>query len=293
MKRMFFAGCGLFMSVLLLAGCTRDDKVVVDPPIPAAPKLIKLQTSPTLGSYLVDKDNRALYYFSSDANGKNNCAGGCEAVWPPFYADSLQARNLNDSLSFTDFTATVTASGKKQLVYKGWPLYYYAPSVGGVNTPEAPGLTTGENVGGVWFVAKPTYTIMLANAQLIGHDGKTYKSDYTVGTGKTIYFTDGNGLTLYAYNKDKYNKNNYTKPDFSNNATWPVYEQDKIVVPSTLDSTLFSVIDVYGKKQLTYKGWPLYYFIQDSSIRGLNKGISFPAPAVWPVPVKNIAAAPL
>jgi predicted lipoprotein with Yx(FWY)xxD motif len=63
------------------------------------------------------------------------------------------------------------------------------------------------------------------------------------------------------------------------------------VVPSTLDKSLFSSIDVFGKKQLTYKGWPLYYFQQDAGIRGANKGISFPAPAVWPVPTKNMAAA--
>ncbi|MBA4140990.1 MAG: hypothetical protein H0X70_10930, partial [Segetibacter sp.] len=99
-------------------------------------------------------------------------------------------------------------------------------------------------------------------------------------------------LTLYGFKNDKNNKNNYTKTDFSNTPIWPIYETDKIVVPSVLDKTLFGVIDVFGKKQLTYKGWPLYYFGQDAQVRGANKGISFPAPAVWPVVGKDTPPAP-
>lgn len=270
--------------ILISAGCSKSST-------PETPKLITLATSPTLGTYLTDKDNRTLYYFSNDFNGQNACPGGCEAVWPYYNVDNLTADQLGDTLRFADFGYITAANGKRQLTYKGWPLYYYAPAVNGVNTLEAPGLTSGENVGGVWFVAKPDYSIMLVNAQLTGHDGKNYKPDYTEGTVKTIYFTDAKGNTLYAFKPDKFNKNTYTKADFSNNATWPIYETDKIVVPSTLDKTLFSSIDVFGKKQLTYKGWPLYYFGQDAGIRGANKGISFPAPGVWPVPTKAIAAA--
>ncbi len=53
----------------------------------------------------------------------------------------------------------------------------------------------------------------------------------------------------------------------------------------------FGKIDVYGRTQLTYKGWPLYYFGQDS-VRGDNKGISFPAPGVWPIANENTPVAP-
>lgn len=161
-----------------------------------------------------------------------------------------------------------------------------------MNVREAPGKTTGEGVNNVWYVAKPDYTIQLINAQLVGADGKNYKADHTVGDGKTLYFTDGKGITLYSFNKDSFNINKFTKADFSNNAVWPIYETDQIVVPSTLDKTLFGSITVAGKKQLTYKGWPLYYFGQDAGVRGSNKGVSFPAPGVWPVVTKDVAAAP-
>jgi predicted lipoprotein with Yx(FWY)xxD motif len=168
----------------------------------------------------------------------------------------------------------------------------FSPVANGYNTPEHPGETLGQAFGGVWFVGR-NYSVMLANTQLVGHNGKSYKSDLTEGSGKTIYFTDGNGVTLYTFSHDKANKNNFTAADFSNNGIWPIYETDKAVVPSTLDKSLFGSIDVYGKKQLTYKGWPLYYFGQDAKVRGSNKGISYPVPGIWPVATQNMPAAPL
>ena len=108
-----------------------------------------------------------------------------------------------------------------------------------------------------------------------------YKSDYTEGIGKTTYFTDDRDVTLYTFRADSLNKNKFTKPDFSNNNVWPIYETDKIVVPSTFDKTKFGSIDVFGRTQLTYNGWPLYY-----------KGISFSNPGVWRVPGPGFNQAP-
>ncbi len=186
----------------------------------------------------------------------------------------------------------MTASGGgNQLTYKGWPLYTYAPSVNGVNTAEAAGLTSGDGFSNVWFVAKPDYTIMLANAQLVGLDGKNYTSTYTEGDGKTIYFTTATGFTLYTFAKDSANLNKFTKSDFSNNSVFPIYDTSAIIVPSTLSKTDFGTIQVFGKTQLTYKGWPLYNYGQDAT-RGSNKAVSFPVPGIWPVGVKDVPAAP-
>ena len=295
-KQITFAFVAL-MATAFFVSCSSDsdgDTPPVTPPVTVVKKEISLSTSATLGSYLTDKDGRSLYFFATDANGQASCTGGCEAVWPLFNVDNLTADKLGDGLNLADFGTITTASAKKQVTYKGWPLYYYAPlSSGdgyggaGTNVPEAAGKTTGDGVGGVWFIAKPDYSILLVRSQLVGHDGKNYKSDYTVGDGVTTYFTDAKGITLYTFKNDNFKKNNFTKADFSNNAVWPIYETDKIVVPSVLDKTKFSVITVFGKSQLVYNGWPLYYFGQDANVRGANKGISFPAPGVWPVPVKD------
>jgi predicted lipoprotein with Yx(FWY)xxD motif len=290
MKKLFKLSLGIALPLLLVTinSCKKENK----PKPEEIPKQIKIAKSSTLGNYLTDKDGRTLYFFSNDFLGANNCAGGCEALWPYYNVDSLSAEKLGDtSLHIADFRNIVAANGKKQLSYKGWPLYYYAPVVGGVNTLEAPGATTGEGVGGIWFVAKTDYTIMLVNAQLTGENGKSYKPDYTEGTGRTLYMTDGRGHTLYTFKNDRLNTNKFTKSDFSNNSTWAIYENTKVVVPSTLDATLFGSIDVFSKKQMTYKGWPLYHLVADSMLQGRNKGVSIgPAPGTWAVPVKDMVA---
>jgi len=93
---------------------------------------------------------------------------------------------------------------------------------------------------------------------------------------------------LYAFFRDSTNINKFTKADFSNNAVWPLYETDKVVVPSVLDKTLFGSIMVFGHKQLTYKGWPMYYVGSDvdpitGKFRGNNKGVYGPLPMKWPI----------
>ena len=249
-------------------------------------KKVKLVTSATLGKYLTDSDSNTLYFFTRDSKGANTCTGGCATAWPIFYTENLTQDLLASGLSADDFATITTAGGDKQTTYKGWPLYYYAPG----GTRELPNETKGEAVGTVWYVAKPDYTIMLANAQLVGLDGKNYKDDYTEGTAVTQYFTDAKGRTLYTFAYDKKNKNNYTNGDATHDANWPVFADDFVNVPSTLDKTLFGTIDVSGKKQITYNGWPVYYFGSDSQ-RGDNKGVSVPSPGVWPVVEKGTSVA--
>ncbi len=282
MKKLTGITAGIAMLILAVS-TTRCSKSSSSTPA-ATPKLVQLQTSATLGKYLADKDGHALYFFSNDANGQVSCTGGCATIWPPFNTSALTSDQLATGLNLADFGTAGT-----QVTYKGWPLYTYAPS----GTQEAAGLTSGEGVGGIWFVAKPDYTIMLSNTQLIGADGNHYKSDYTLGDGTTVYFTDAKGHTLYTFKKDSANINKFTKSDFSNNAVWPIYDTTAVVVPSTMDKTLFTNTNVFGKSQLTYKGWPLYYYGADSSIRAKTKGITVGGPgAFWPVAVAGAAAAP-
>lgn len=284
MKKNILLATACALVTVMIFSCKNDPII---PPVTA----IHLDSSAQLGAYLVDKDGKTLYYFSNDANGLSNCTGGCLTNWPIYYADSVTT--FSDGLQSTDFATITTAAGARQTTYKGWPLYYYAP--GGV--AEAVKQTTGEGVGNVWFVAKPHYSITISNYQLTGANGINYKSDYTPGDGRTSYFTDEKGNTLYAFGRDSALRNKYTKADFSNNSIWPIYETDNITVPSILDKSLFVVIDVHGKKQLTYKGWPLYYYGPDNMQRGINKGITIPPSqpvgAIWPVVRKDSPAAPL
>ncbi len=288
MKKLSYSAALLFIMIVFSAtyfGCKKSSSDTT------SPYLVRISTSTTLGKYLVDKEGYTLYYFSNDYNGRNSCAGGCAALWPYFSPGTLTAANVGPGLSVADFD-TISVNGTIQARYKGWPLYYYAPVSNGKNTQEAEGMTSGEAYGNVWFVAKPDYSIMIVNTQLVGKDGNDYTSTYTVGTGKTAYFTDAKGLTLYTYSPDSFNINKFTHADFGNNSYWPIYTTSFASVPSILNKALFDSITVAGKKQITYNGWPLYYFGGDGTTRGSNKGVSVPTPGIWPVAVKDLSSAP-
>jgi predicted lipoprotein with Yx(FWY)xxD motif len=244
---------------------------------------IQLSSNSTLGKYLVDSTGKTLYYFSNDASGSSVCTGGCLAAWPVFYTVNMTLEDT--SLHAADFGVITRADGNKQTTYKGWPLYYYTQDA-------AAGDVKGEAVNNVWYVAKTDYTTMLANTQLIGNDSVEYTSQYVPGKEVTQYMTDALGVTLYAFKPDKFKKNTYTKADFSNNATWPIYEVTDIKsIPSILARTDFDTLHVFGKVQLSYKGWPLYYFGNDKQKRGSTKGVSVPKPGVWPIVNKNTTVA--
>jgi len=253
-----------------IVACSKDDN-------DNTPKAdIQITNNATLGKVMTDKAGKTLYFFSMDATpGASACTGGCLAVWPVFYSANP---TLGDtSLHAADFATITRADGAKQTTYKGWPLYYYA-------SDAAAGDTKGENFNKVWYVAKPDYTVMLANKQLVGNDGVEYTSAYVPGKEVTQFLTDDYGRTLYAFTPDKFKKNNYTKADFSNNPTWPIYEVSVIKgIPSSLARTDFDNVHVFDRVQLSYKGWPVYYFGPDAMTKGNTKGVSVPKPGVWPI----------
>ncbi len=241
---------------------------------------VQLAEDPVLGTILTDSSGFTLYYYTKDAlPGTSLCTGGCVDNWPLFYVENPV---LGEGLDPEDFGAIVHPEGGMQTTYKGWPLYYW------VNDLD-PGDTKGEGVGNVWFVAKPDYSIMLMDGLLTGKDGVTYNGNYEPGEEMVQYFVDPYGRTIYTFVNDAYDQNHFTAPDLSNNSVWPVYETGLHSVASILEESLFGSIDVFGKQQLTYKGWPLYYFGEDAQ-RGETTGVSVPGPGIWPVAVQDVDA---
>jgi len=253
---------------LPIIACNKDH-----PPEPEEKTGIFVQTDATFGNILTDSADMVLYFFSLDADGSSACVGNCTSVWPAYYSSHAAA---SAGINGDDVGIITLADGSLQSTYKGWPLYYYADDDG------APGEIGGDGVGGNWFVAKPDYAVMLVQHQLVGVEGTLYTEDLTPGEGQTRYLVDDYGRTLYGFIQDRYNTNNFTNPDFSNNGAWPIYEVQTASVPSVLDPADFAEITVHGRTQLTYKGWPLYYFGQDAA-RGETRGIDVPTVGVWPV----------
>ncbi|NPV63711.1 MAG: hypothetical protein HPY61_13995 [Methanotrichaceae archaeon] len=75
----------------------------------------------------------------------STCYNSCAVVWPPFYVDDL---TVDPELRSRDFDVIDRDDGKKQLTYKGWPLYLYS----GDNRAFE---TNGQAKNGVWFVVNP------------------------------------------------------------------------------------------------------------------------------------------
>ncbi len=268
---------------IFMYSCTDDENNENENPTTTA--TVQLSKNANLGNILTDSEGKTLYYFSLDHDGQSvSCNDGCLNAWPIFYNENI---TVSEGLSSEDFNRVMRPDGSFQSTYKGWPLYYF-------NNDTKAGDVNGEGVNNVWFVAKPDYSIMIANAQLIGKDSNgvetELKEDYTPGKALTFYFTDAEGNTLYRFFQDKKETNNYTKADFSNNALWPIYEIDLNAIPSTLNKADFKTMTVHGRTQLTYKGWPLYKFQQDLK-RGDNYGVGFPSTNIWPIVNEKIELA--
>ncbi len=140
----------LLAIAVCLSGCEDDD------PSSAAENIdVSLSNLSTLGDVLVDENGMTLYFFTKDTDGSSACNGGCLDAWPVFYRADI---NVASILTAADFGMITRGDGSKQTTYKGWPLYYFGGDV-------AENDVTGEGVGGVWFVAKPDYTLMLANQE--------------------------------------------------------------------------------------------------------------------------------
>ena len=203
---------------------------------------IKLAYNEKYGFYLVDSKGRTLYFFAKDYNGTSSCYGACAKKWPIFYVENPR---IAPGLDPRDFGVITRKDGSKQLTYKGWPLYYFAGD-------KKPGDINGDGVKGVWFVAKPDYTVMIA-----------------VKPGLGAYLVDDKGMTLYFFAKDMEGKSNCYGRCAEN---WPPFKPTRLVVPSVLNLTDFSFIKrADGGIQLAYKGYPLYYWVHDEK-RGDTTG---------------------
>jgi predicted lipoprotein with Yx(FWY)xxD motif len=260
-------------------GYGSGSSTVPPPPGTTTSNSIQLKSDSHFGSIIADGNGNTLYFFSMDANGSSACTAGCLAAWPVFYAASP---TIGTGLMATDFSTITHSDGTLQTTYKGWPLYTYYGDM-------TPGNINGDGIQGLFFVAKPDYTVMLANIQLVGNDGVKYDSLYKPGTGLTQYLTDDRGVTLYSFSLDKADSNKFTKSDFSNDGVFPIVQVTSTQnVPSTLSKTMLGTITVFGKTQLTFKGWPVYRFGADSLIRGNTRGVSVPTPGFWPL--MNVAS---
>jgi predicted lipoprotein with Yx(FWY)xxD motif len=104
---------------------------------------VKLRDS-QLGPVLFDGHNRALYLFTRDARNRSRCYGACAVAWPPFFAKGRPraAQGVDQSLLGT----IKRRDGRRQVSYKGQPLYFY------IDDPRGQVLCNNvREFGGTWY----------------------------------------------------------------------------------------------------------------------------------------------
>src|SRR5206468_9452386 len=116
-----------------------------------------------LGRILVDGRGRTLYLFEKDPRGKSSCYGACAAYWPPLIASGKPraASGAKASLLGT----TKRKDGRRQVTYKGHPLYRFAGDT-------KKGQTNGEGLndfGGGWDAVSPAGAKVESGASSSGY----------------------------------------------------------------------------------------------------------------------------
>jgi predicted lipoprotein with Yx(FWY)xxD motif len=101
------------------------------------------------GPVLFSGSGRALYLFTSDRTRRPTCYGACARAWPPFYAHGRRVARGGARRSLLGTTRR--RNGRRQVTYRGHPLYFY------VGDPV--GQIRCQNVfefGGTWLVVSPS-----------------------------------------------------------------------------------------------------------------------------------------
>ena len=212
--------------------------------------------SDDLGTYLVGPEGMTLYYFTRDVTpGVSVCFGGCLEAWPPLLVAEGEQPIGDDTVTGT-LGSVARDDGTMHVTYRGRPLYYWQGDT-------AVGETTGQDVGGVWFVAledgsmpadPPALTLETATTDL--------------GT----FLTGKDGLTTYYFGADTTPGVSVCEGDCL--VAWPpvtVSPGNSVAGGEGVTGVLGLITGTDGSTQVTYDGHPLYYW-QDDTEAGQTSG---------------------
>jgi predicted lipoprotein with Yx(FWY)xxD motif len=245
----------LLMAVLLLA-------------VPAlaqeeAPPLVRVGES-DLGPILIGPNGFTLYLYTRDSLDMSNCYERCIELWPPLLVGAADAELTMGAGVPGELGVIERTTGTFQVTYNGWPLYYWWRD-------WAPGQTTGQAVGEVWWVIPPATISMAANSE---HGN---------------ILTGPNGMTVYTFSNDTEG----TSACYDQCATnWPpvlVDSADALLAGFGVTGELGTTERTDGTLQVTYNGMPLYYFAADAA-RGDTTGHAR-GDVWWVVPAEAMAEA--
>jgi predicted lipoprotein with Yx(FWY)xxD motif len=231
-----------------------DGKVIgmEQPTESASSSEVELKVEDTaLGDVLVGENDMTLYMFTKDTAGVSNCDAACLAKWPPLVSEGTP--KLGDGVDASLVGSATLADGRKIVTYNDMPLYYW------VGDTKA-GDTTGQGVGGVWYVVSPDGKVV--GMEPAAADDAVLDVADNATLGKIL--VGANGMTLYMFTNDT--------PDMSNCnadclAKWPpLITQGSPKLGAGVDAAMVGTATLAdGRKIVTYNKMPLYYWVNDKA----------------------------
>jgi predicted lipoprotein with Yx(FWY)xxD motif len=100
----------------------------------------------SLGNVLTNSAGRTLYLYKPDTGATSQVPAGVLAAWPPLVAKGTPSAGTG--LDAAKVTVATQPNGAKWVAYNGHLLYTYVGD-------NAAGDTTGQGLGGVWYVVSP------------------------------------------------------------------------------------------------------------------------------------------
>ena len=102
----------------------------------------KITAAPSkFGTMLWGPDRQAIYVFEKDGRNRTNCKGDCAEAWPPVYTSGSPVAGKGAKASLL---GSIRRGDRRQVTYRGRPLYYSAHADGGAVRGHTVFLTGGK-----------------------------------------------------------------------------------------------------------------------------------------------------
>jgi len=228
------------------------------PPAGGAPQVLRIAQVEGFSPVVVNGKGRTIYRFDRDSNQPptTTCLEDCVKTWQPVLApNGVEV----DAGIEEDLVGSVTRpDGNEQLTLNGWPMYYFHEDL-------SLGQTAGHGVGNAWYAMSPLGSRAEKTSEPAPGSGKPQVLEIAEVEGLSpAIVVNGKGRTIYRFSKDDNSPPRSTCDGECLEIWQPVLAPNGVQVGDGIDEDRVGTLTRSdGSKQLTLKGWPLYYFHKD------------------------------
>ncbi|MDQ1695597.1 MAG: hypothetical protein QOJ03_950, partial [Frankiaceae bacterium] len=206
---------------------------------------------------------RTLYMLSTDTTSRFACttADGCTYTWPPLITTGRPHAGTGTSASLLG--TRLRGNGTRQVTYNGHPLYYYSADS-----------RAGQDRGQCFLQHPGTWYMLTKNGKAnktgcgsgAGATECTHPTTGTISTSASGLLIDGLGCTVYEFQGDAHPASSSTCTTAQCTSAWPpVVTTAGTHAQGGAQSGMLATISRSEGSQVTYNGYPLYYYVGDGT----------------------------